>query len=66
MSSRFDFESARRVIIELRHLVERQQDLIASLAAAGLNAGDAEATLKALKAQLELLEKRALSALRPN
>jgi hypothetical protein len=41
---------------ELRGLVEQRQDLIAALVAAGLNAADVEATLKALTAQLELFE----------
>jgi hypothetical protein len=57
MFSQFEADTAQRDILEVRDLVERQQDLIARLIAAGLNAADVEATLKALTAQLELLER---------
>jgi hypothetical protein len=54
-----DAETVQRDIVEVRGLIEQQQDLIAGLVVAGLNACDIEATLKALTAQLELLEQQA-------
>jgi hypothetical protein len=47
---------AYSTLSEIRSSVERRQDLIAALVAAGLNAADVEVTLKALTAQLELYE----------
>lgn len=58
MYSQFEAETAQRDIVEVRSLIGRQQDLIAGLTARGLNAADIEATLKALTAQLELLEQQ--------
>jgi hypothetical protein len=64
MFSQFDADIAERSIIEVRCLIERQQDLAARLVAAGLNAADVQATLKALTAQLELLEQELSKAAR--
>jgi hypothetical protein len=56
MDNLVDAAAIRRAIIEVRSLLGRQKDLIARFVAAGFTPSDIAATLKALKAQLELLE----------
>ena len=55
-------DAAEAAFAEVRRIV--RQDLVDRLKAAGLSAPDIEATLKALEAQLELLE-QTLSNQRP-
>lgn len=55
-------DAAESAFAEVRRII--RQDLVDRLTAGGLNAADIEVTLKALEAQLELLE-QALSNQRP-
>ena len=55
-------DAAEAAFAKVRRII--QQDLVDRLRAAGLNAADIEVTLKALEAQLEVLE-QALSNHRP-